>query len=105
MPRSKPAGDEPDKLKKAIANLKRAGQSEPRSTRIHRLLATAYGRMGNDPSARLHLAEEALLQRKTKYARQQAETALKGLKENSREWLRAKDILNHIEQNTKEKKG
>jgi len=49
-------------LNEAISNLKRAAQAEPRSTRVHRLLATAYGKLGQDSNARLHLAEEALLQ-------------------------------------------
>ena len=96
------AGTDPAKLQKAIDNLQTALKAEPRSTRIHRLLATAYGRMGNDPLARLHLAEEALLQQKTEYAKAQAESALKGLKEGSSGWLRAKDILNDIDNRKKD---
>lgn len=91
------AGNDPAKLQKAIDNLETALKSEPRSTRIHRLLATAYGRMGDDPNARLHLAEEALLQRKMDYARSQVEAALKGLKEGSRGWLRAKDMISFLD--------
>ena len=92
------AGGNAEKLNKAIDNLMRASRDEPRSARIHRLLATAYGRQGNDPMARLHLAEEALLQRKKSYAKQQANTALKGLKPKSAAALRAKDILVFLEQ-------
>lgn len=91
------AGDNPAKLQKAIDDLETALKSEPRSTRIHRLLATAYGRLGDDPNARLHLAEEALLQRKLPYARAQAEVALRGLKQGSSGWLRAKDILDYMD--------
>lgn len=87
------AGNNAAKLNVAIENLKRAKRSEPRSTRVHRLLATAYGRQGQDAYARLHLGEEALLQGKHKYARQQAEVALKGLPANSAAALRAKDII------------
>ena len=91
------AGENVSKLNKAIENLKRARQDEPRSTRVHRLLATAYGRQGKDAFARLHLAEEALLQGKKSYAKQQAAIALKDLPENSASALRAKDILSYIE--------
>lgn len=95
--------DGPDKalLKDAISNLKRAAQEEPRSTRVHRLLATAYGKIGDDPNARLHLAEEALLQGKRPYAKSQAEIALKGLKEGSTAALRARDIIFFVNQNKK----
>ena len=90
-----------DQLNKAIANLNRAMREEPRSSRVHRLLATAYGRQGKDAYARLHLAEEALLQRKNSYAKQQANIALKGLPEDSSAALRARDILVFIDQNRK----
>lgn len=91
------AGNNPAALDKAIANLNRAMRDEPRSTRIHRLLATAYGRKGEEPIAKLHLAEEALLQRKKTYAKSQAEAALRGLKPGSSDWIRAKDILSYVE--------
>jgi len=96
------AGSNKATLEKAIKNLHSALIYEPRSTQIHRLLATAYGRNGNDARARLHLAEEALLQGKYPYAKQQAESALKGLKENSAPWYRAKDILAYVQ--TQDKK-
>lgn len=91
-------GNDPAILNAAIQNLKRAAVKEDRSSYLHRLLATAYGRQGKEPEAKLHLAEEALLQRNFPYAKQQAEIAMKGLKENSGDWLRAKDILNFISQ-------
>lgn len=81
----------------AIENLERAQQDEPRSSRIFRLLATAYGKMGNENMARVNLAEEAILQRQVPYAKSQAESVLKNAPANSREWLKAKDILAHIE--------
>ncbi len=88
-------------LKKAISNLEIALREEPRSARIHRLLATAYGRLGEDGQVRLHLAEEALLQRKFPYAKSQAEAALQKLPQGSRDWLKAKDVLAYIENNKK----
>lgn len=91
------SGSNKTQLTKATQHLHKALIYEPRSTQIHRLLATAYGRMDNDPRARLHLAEEALLQRKYPYAKQQAENALKGLKEGTSPWYRAKDILSYVE--------
>ncbi len=91
------ANNEPAKLNVAIENLKRARQEEPRSTRVHRLLATAYGRQGLDSYAQLHLGEEALLQGKRTYAKQQAEKALTGLPANSSAALRAKDIIDFVD--------
>ena len=81
----------------AIDNLERAQQDEPRSSRIYRLLATAYGRMGNENMARVNLAEEAILQRQIPYAKSQAQSVLKNAKQGSREWRKAKDILAHAE--------
>lgn len=91
------------RLNEAIRHLDRARQDDPRSSRIYRLLATAYGRSGDESLAKLYLAEEALLKRETDYARRQAQSALAGLQEGSGPWLRAKDILGFIEQ--EEKKG
>ena len=71
----------------------------PPSHRVQRLLATAYGRQGKDPYARLHLGEEALLQGKYDYAKQQANIALKGLPQNSASTLRAKDIIAFVDKN------
>lgn len=88
-------------LRSAIENLEAALRVEPRSTRVHRLLATVYGRLGQDGQARLHLAEEALLQRKFPYAKSQAEAALQVLPEGSRDWLKAKDVLTYIENTDK----
>jgi len=83
----------------AIQNLKRAAIDEPRSSRVHRLLATAYGKIGKDSYAKLHLAEEALLQRKNDYAKTQAKVALKGLETGSSAALRARDIVFYVDQN------
>ena len=63
-----------------------------------RLLATAYGRMGREPVAKLHLAEEAALKGDTRFARGQAEAALHGLKPGSSDWLRARDLMDVLEQ-------
>src|SRR5690606_7325756 len=77
------ARDSKGQLQAALDNLKVAAKTEPRSTRVQRLMATAYGRMGNEPAAQLHLAEEALLQGKKDQAKRQAEVALKGLHSGS----------------------
>ncbi len=84
-------------LQEAITQLDRALQDEPRSARAHRLIATAYGRTGKENLARIHLAEEAVLQNNLPYAKQQAEAALKNVEKGSREWIQARDILDHIE--------
>lgn len=86
------------KLQEAITQLERARDDEPRSTRLFRLLATAYGRLGDDAAAKVYLAEEALLKRETDYAKRQAEIALKTLPPGSKHSIRAQDIISYIEQ-------
>lgn len=85
------------KLNQAIEELNIALRDEPRSTRVHRLLATAQGRLGNQGEAKLHLAEEAVLQRRFSYAKQHAQAVLQSEEEGSSLWIRAKDVLSFIE--------
>ncbi len=80
-------------INRAITLLNQTRPKEPRSARIHRLLATAYGRIGQNAHAKLHLAEEALLESRHDFAEQQAEAAKQQLPKGSREWIRANDIL------------
>ena len=88
---------QPGSEQKAIEHLDRALRAEPRSTVAHRFLATAYGRTGQETLAKLHLAEEAVLQRKLPYAKRQAEAVLAEAAKDSREWIQARDILGQIE--------
>ncbi len=89
--------NEANLLTYAIKQLEIALRSESKSTRVHRLLATAYGRLGLNNEAQIHLAEEAVLQRRFTYAKQQAEHILKAENEGSKLWLKAKDIIFFIE--------
>jgi predicted Zn-dependent protease len=91
------AGDNKQTLQEAIDQLHRALQEEPRTSRIHRLLATAYGRLGQETQAKLHLAEEALLQGRFPYAKSQASAVQKTSSQGSREWIQAQDILSQAE--------
>ncbi len=91
-------GKDPEILGQAISHLNRAVREERRSTKVRRLLATAYGRMGQEAQARLQLAEEALLQDKLEYAEKLAKGAQKNLKPGSPEYRRASDMLAFIEQ-------
>tara|TARA_R110002095_G_scaffold131204_2_gene114008 strand:- start:2127 stop:3494 length:1368 start_codon:yes stop_codon:yes gene_type:complete len=83
-------------LNEAVGYLERALRDEPRTSRIHRLLATAYGRLGKDNRAQIHLAEEAVLQRRFGYAKQHVESVLSTEPEGSTVWIQAKDILSFI---------
>lgn len=85
-------------LETAISHLKRAQQDEPRSSQVKRLLATAYGRLGQEPQARVYLAEEALLQGRTREARSMANSAMKLLPAGSPELQRARDVINSVDQ-------
>lgn len=89
-------------LPKAINHLKIALNSEKRSSQIHRLLATAYGRLGQNIKAQIHLAEEALLQGQIPFAKRQALAVLKKAPQNTPEATQAKDILRIIDRQTKE---
>lgn len=91
------SGDDAVRLKNAIQHLERAGQTEPRSSRIHRLLATAHGRLGDENMAKVHLAEEAVLQRRISYAKQLTQTVFKTAAKDSRSYHKARDLLAHIE--------
>ena len=88
---------EPGDLQHVTKHLEFARQSEPRMTRIYRLLATAYGRLGNDAMAKVNLGEEAILQRKYKYARDLANTVLEQTQPSSRAALRAQDMLAYLD--------
>lgn len=88
----------PERLEEAVTQLERAGRTEDRSPLIHRLLATAWGKRGNEPMARLHLAEEALLQRRIPDAKRLAGQALESLPAGDRARVQAMDILKAIEQ-------
>ncbi len=90
------AGSDKKILQRALDHLKRAQRDEPRSTQVHRLMATAYGRLGNEAAARLHLAEEALLQGRRDYAKSHADYAVANLPAGSSDRLRAQDILSFI---------
>jgi len=91
------SGEDKGALQEAIPHLQRALEKEQYSPSVHRLLATAYGRLGQENMARLELAEEALLQMKLDYAKEQAENILKTVKHGSPEWVKARDILSEIE--------
>ncbi len=84
-------------VNEAIENLNRAQRDEPRSSRVHRLLATAHGYLGREAEARLHLAEEAVLQRRFDAGRTLAQSASGQLPDGSRSWLRAQDLLTYID--------
>lgn len=90
-----------DNIEKALSLLKQAELEEQRSTRLHRLLATAYGIRGRQDMARLHLAEEAVLKTDWENARDLARRAKEEFAKGSREWLKADDLLRFIEQNGK----
>ncbi len=86
----------------AIDELKRALLKEGRMPRLHRLLATAYGRLGDEGMVALHLAEEALLQKRTADATGQANRAIAKLPRGSAGALQAQDILALAEQQKKD---
>jgi len=84
------------RLNEAVQQLQRAAKQETRSTRIHRLLATAHGRLGDENLAKIHLAEEAVLQRRLPYAKRLAQAVLSDEAPQSSTWMKARDLLDYI---------
>lgn len=85
------------RLDEAIDQLNRAVRDEPNSSYMYHLLATAWGRKGQEPMAKLNLAEEALLNRQKQYARQEALEAMHGLHPGSQPYLQAQDIIAYLD--------
>lgn len=79
--------------KEAIMHLEKALISESRSARVRRLLATAYGRIGEDALASYNLAEEAALQRRYNEARHLAQQAKEQSVPGSKAYNGAQDVL------------
>ena len=90
------SGDDEQNLNEAIEQLQRAEKRERRSGRVHRLLATAHGRLGQENLAKVHLAEEAVLQRRLPYAEQLAQAVLSNEPAQSATWVKARDLLDYI---------
>lgn len=83
--------------KSAISELERALRSERRSPRLHRLLATGYGRIDQEGTARLHLAEEAVLQSRFSDARRHIGLAEQDLPKAGAKRIRLQDLKSHLE--------
>lgn len=81
-----------NQLKPALANLKQSSRLEHDNPYTWRLLATAYGRLGDRGMTALSLAEESLMLNRKPEARRHAERAMELLKRGSPPWLRAEDI-------------
>lgn len=81
----------------AIKHLRLALVGEPRSTRMRRLLATAYGRIGNESMANLNLAEEAVLQKRYGDAQRLATLAKEAAQDNNEATRAADDLLAYLE--------
>ncbi|HEU4826758.1 MAG TPA: M48 family metalloprotease [Dongiaceae bacterium] len=91
--------EDPATLEPALENLKEVVRLEPKNARAFHLLATAYGRSGDQPMATLAQAEEFLARGKNKEAKEFADRALQGLKVGSPGWLKAQDIQFAADQN------
>ena len=88
------ATGDPAVVDDAIENLQFAAHYERFSPSIYQLLGNAYYKKNDEPRARLFHAEAALLRGEMEKAIYNGEVASRAFKEGSREWLRAKDIVN-----------
>jgi predicted Zn-dependent protease len=85
----------------AEKNLDLARPKEPTSTDIQRLYATIYGREGDEPRARYHLAEEAALKGDIKEAQNLLAGAMPGLKPGSKAYRQANDLKVYLDSRPK----
>lgn len=98
------SGARENNLIKARDELLKAKTTENKTARLHRLLATVYGRLGEDAKAQVALAEEAVMLGNYSDARMFAQRAQMALKENSDNsgsndrgaWLKAQDIIQYV---------
>jgi len=79
-------------LNEAVNLLQRVAQEDQNSPQTHRLLATAYGRLGDENAAQIHLAQEAFLMGKYEQAKRMAKEILTKVKTGPLA-TRAQDIL------------
>lgn len=79
----------------AIKTLRSAQKTENDVPSVYKLMAMAYGQIGDIPRAELATAESAYLQGDRKLAIEKAERAVRTFKRGSPEWIRANDILNY----------
>lgn len=96
------SGEGEEALRAAIKHLERAMIDEPHASNVQRFLATAYGRLGDENMAKVYLAEEAMMQQRFPYAKEQAEAVLAQSPHGSKAAVLAQDVLSFIE--TSEKK-
>jgi len=92
-----PGGPSKENYAEAEKNLDLARQLEQKSMAIHRMYATMYGRMGDEPQAKYHLAEEATLRGDTKEARRLLEAAMPGLKAGTPALRQANDLKVYLD--------
>jgi predicted Zn-dependent protease len=79
-------------------------RQQPDNAMVWRLLASAYGKVGNMGMAALSLAEEAFLKKEYKLAEGQAKRAERLLSTDPKGQLRARDLMEQIK-NIKNKEG
>jgi predicted Zn-dependent protease len=93
--------ESPENARAALESLRVAARTESDTVQLHALRAQAYGKLGDIPKAELSTAEAAIRRGDRELAVQKAKVALRSLKQNSPEWLRANDILTYA-QNAKD---
>ena len=90
-----------ERLTEAVKQLNAALDSEKQDSTPHHMLAIAYGKQGQEGLSRLQLAEEALLQGNSAFAKREASLAKANLKKGTPAWQRAMDILDLVSQDDK----
>ena len=98
LARAQIEANDPELDKKALGYLQQTLDQEPGNSGAWRLMAIAYGRMGDTGMTALSLAEAALARRDVPEARSQARRAQQLLAQGSPGWLRAQDVENLADQ-------
>jgi len=88
---------------KAESHLDRARRAEHRSSSMHRIYATLYGKQGKEGAARYHLAEEAALQGRMDEANALLADALTKLPKGDKKYREAMDFKAWLDAQPKDK--
>lgn len=91
----------PQHYAEAEENLDKAQDKERTSGMVHRLLATIYGRQGDEARAQYHLAEEAALKGNIVEAQKLLTGAMPGLKPGTPDYRNANDLKVYLDSKPK----
>ena len=85
----------PGSVETALQHLRQASIIDPDFAGTHRLMSTAFGKLGQQPQAELAAAQAHFIDGNIDQAKSFARRAQAGLKKGQPEWIRAEDIVTY----------